>query len=66
MMIMKLITEINGYKLGINDAPDVVAGIPEEDKRYMLIEPDGEEFVGGKKGIVRLFNKLTNSNLSES
>lgn len=62
---MKLITEVNGFKLGINDAPEVVAGIPKENDRYMIIEPDGEEFVGGKKGIVRLFNKLTNSDLSE-
>jgi hypothetical protein len=54
---MKVILEKNGYKLGINENPDV-AHLPEED-RYMIEQPDGETFVGGIKGINRLFEKLT-------
>lgn len=61
---MQVITEVNGYKFGLNDEPDVVAALPEE-KRYMIEEPDGETFVGNRKGIARMFNKLTGSNISE-
>jgi len=54
---MKVILERNGYKLGINENPDV-SHLPEED-RYMIEQPDGETFVGGIKGINRLFEKLS-------
>jgi hypothetical protein len=58
-----VITEVNGYQYGINGNPDVTH-LPESD-RYMIIEPDGEVFTGGVKGITRLFNKLTGSTLPE-
>jgi hypothetical protein len=56
-MIMKVLKEVNGFKLGINDNPDVAH--LDEDQRYMIEEPDGETFVGGVKGITRLFDTLT-------
>jgi len=54
---MRVIKEVNGYKLGINENPDV-AHLKEEE-RYMIEEPDGETFVGGVKGITRMFDRLT-------
>ena len=61
---MQVITEVNGYKFGLNDAPEVVAALPEE-KRYMIEEPDGETFVGNRKGIARMFNRLAGANVPE-
>ena len=54
---MKVLEEKNGVQLGINENPDVMH-LPEE-KRFMVIEADGDEFVGNEKTIRRLFAKLT-------
>lgn len=54
---MKVLEEKNGYKLGINDDADVLH-LPEE-RRYEILEPDGDRYGGSKKGITRLFEKLT-------
>ena len=54
---MKVIMERNGFKLGINENPDVAH--LDEEERYQIEQPDGELVSGGKKGITRLFEKLS-------
>lgn len=54
---MKVIKEKNGYKLGINENPDVAH--LKEDRRWQMEEPDGDRFSGNKESITRLFEKLS-------
>ena len=44
----------DGWKLGINEDPEVVAGIPEEDERYQAESPSGKVFSGRKETIEKL------------
>jgi hypothetical protein len=54
---MIVIEEKNGYKLGINDNPDV-AHLPEE-RRYQIQYPDGDRFSGNETTIRKQFAKIT-------
>jgi hypothetical protein len=54
-MIIK--EEKNGYKLGINDNPDVQH--IEEGKRWMVETPDGERFVGNERSIRKLYTQYS-------
>jgi hypothetical protein len=53
---MKVIEEKNGYKLGINENPDIAH--LKEDRRWQVEEPDGDRYSGNKESITKLFNKL--------
>ena len=54
---MKVIEEKNGYKLGINDNPDVA--YLDENRRYQIETPEGEHFSGREESIRKLFDKWT-------
>ncbi len=54
---MKVVEERNGYKIGINENPDI-KHIPEE-KRWKLEYPDGQHVSGNEATIRRLFAKMS-------
>lgn len=54
---MQVKEERNGYKIGINDNPDV-AHI-EEQKRWQIEYPTGERYSGNEQSIRKLFEKKT-------
>jgi hypothetical protein len=54
---MKVIEEKNGYKIGINENPDVAH--LEETRRYQLQFPDESRVSGRRQTIEKLFARLT-------
>ena len=54
---MIIVKERNGYKLGINDNPDVAH--LEEERRWQMEEPDGDHYSGNKESITKLFIRLS-------
>jgi len=54
---MKVIEEKKGYKLGINENPDV-AHLPEE-MRYQVETPDNDRFSGNELSIRKLYKQYT-------
>lgn len=56
---MNIVKEYNGYKLGINDNPDVAH--LDEERRWQMEEPDGSRYSGNKISITKLFIRLSGS-----
>jgi len=53
---MQIKEEKNGYKIGINDNPDVAH--LEEFKRWQIEFPTGEKYSGNEQSIRKLFEKV--------
>jgi len=54
---MQVKEEKNGFKIGINDNPDVAH--LEEQKRWQVIFPTGEKYSGNEQSIRKLFEGST-------